>query len=282
VRVTVCPSVRIRPTRPTRCGPWRTGQRIRRHGQRLSAPGIAYAVHSAPVYATSLGWPEARGNADRNWQFCAALGKLAYTSTGVRNRQRRVSAPSGASQAGTLRDCCAAHGVLPLIMTDPDKPAAKTRSAPPQNPHKSGSSGLEPTRNIVREASRGRDLCPGGCNGTGEEALRASSPGKTVGLRPLSVTVTKDGPPERDSSLRQSNAREHRSQGTGVQPVRACPRPSEVAGLRAPRPHRNPVDDPAQVFLERHCYCRRVGLVADMYPRANAALWRRGERLGRR
>jgi hypothetical protein len=64
----------------------------------------------------------------------------------ARNRRSVRFHSQRASQAGTLRDGCAAHAVLPLIMPDAGKPAASTSPAPPQNPHKSGSSGAAPTR----------------------------------------------------------------------------------------------------------------------------------------
>jgi hypothetical protein len=54
---------------------------------------------------------------------------------------RRVSGLRGASQAGTLRDHCAAHGLLPLITPDAGKPAANPPFAPHRIPASPGPQG---------------------------------------------------------------------------------------------------------------------------------------------
>jgi hypothetical protein len=129
--------------------------------------GVRVFPATAAGYAAMLGWLRGFGTVtlvgvEGTGSYGAGLARhlasagIRVVEAGRADRQDRhrqgksdpgVSAPCEAIQARTLRDSCAAHGVLPLVMADADKPAAKTPSAPPQNPHKSGSSGLEPTRN---------------------------------------------------------------------------------------------------------------------------------------
>ncbi len=122
------------------------GHRVR--VARLSAPITAARVRAATSHSISA--TAGRQQAARSpfgAETADLYGSNVPRSIAIREgRFGNAFDPSRANQARALRDSCGVHVALPLIMSDAGKSAAKTPSALPRNPHKSGSSRVAPRR----------------------------------------------------------------------------------------------------------------------------------------